>query len=117
MDGYVPLTAESDKRIRAWGVAIVIGLLAVAISFGRHVDAFGMTFSGLLGKAQQKYDWSIDRAISDRQLVAGNASVDSAMTTVAHGANSLPWEPYRPELLDELIKKNNTVLVDFTADW
>lgn len=114
--GSVPFTAEPDKRMRAWGISVVIVLLATAISFGRHVDAFGMTFSGLLGKAETKYGFNIDRAVSERG-VSSATDTDGGTKLVAHGANSLPWEPYSTRALDELVKDGNTVLVDFTADW
>lgn len=110
--GRVPLTAAKDQRLRAWGVAMVIGILATVISFGRHVDAFGMTFSGLLGHAEQKYNFGIDRAISQR----GGATSQKPVV-VSHSANSLPWETFSTALLDEIIGDGHTVLVDFTADW
>ena len=111
--GRVPLTAASDKRMRAWAAAVVIGLVATAISFGRHVDALGMTFSGLRGHSELKYNAGIDRALSQR----GGASVSASTTVVSHSENSLPWQTYSVSLLDDLIKDGNTVLVDFTADW
>lgn len=108
--GRVPLTAPSNDRMRAWGVATIIGLLALVISFGRHIDAFDRSFHGLLGTSELKFDSAVARLL--------NQSADSSPTTkVAHSANSLKWEPFRMSRVDELVSNNETVLIDFTATW
>ena len=50
------------------------------------------------------------------RLNPGEALVANRATNASHSENALPWEPFHPDLLDELVKQN-TVLVDFTADW
>ncbi len=108
--GRVPLTATGDKRLRAWGIAIAIALVATAISFGRE---------GLRGRSETKYAFQIDRVLSERtELIASDP--DAGETTVAqaiHGENSLPWEPYSTKAVEEMVRNGQTVLVDFTADW
>ena len=114
--GSVPMTAEPEKRMRAWAIAAVIALLATVVSFGRSFDAFGRNFGSLRSASQQKYNFGIDRILSERgeALAAG---VDVEDKPEAHSANALPWETFSPRLLDELVRDGNTVLVDFTADW
>ena len=111
--GSVPLTAEPGKRWRAWGVSLVIGLISVVIAFGRQIDAGNMTLSGIKGASERKITRLVDRRVSDLKL----GSVESPQTQVSHSKNELPWEIFRPELLDELIRDQHTVMVDFTADW
>ena len=108
--GSLSESAPVDQTWRARGIAIVISLLAAVISFGGQVDAFDMSFSSLRGKAQRDI-----RLMVDRQIAVAGASPTGG-TPVSHSENELPWEPYRPEYLEELVQ-GNTVLVDFTADW
>ena len=110
--GRVPLTAPADQRWRAWGVAAVICMLATAFCFGRHWPVGEITISGLKGSSERKLARLIDRQVAQR--VAGTGATTKP---VAHNENELPWETYSPELLDELIGDQHTVLVDFTADW
>ena len=45
--GRVPMTASKEKRIRAWGIAVVVGAIALMICFGRN---------GLLGRSAIQVD-------------------------------------------------------------
>ena len=109
----MPLTAEKDKRMRAWAIAVVIGCLAGAISFSRQFDAFGMSFQGLRGRMDRKLSMYVDHELSDR----GAAGISTSQTHATESENELPWEPYSEALLQELTASQQTVLVDFTADW
>ena len=57
----------------------------------------------------------VDHEVRERQQLL--ASGERAAEPEAHSENSLPWVPYRGELLTQHFNEQNTVLVDFTADW
>lgn len=108
--GRVPLTAPGDKRLRAWGIAIAIMLVATALSFGRE---------GLRGRSESKYAFEIDRKLSERtELIASDSDTGkNTFSQAIHDENSLPWEPYSTKAVEEMLRSGHTVLVDFTADW
>ena len=58
------------------------------------------------------------RVVRDMHLLA-NLEGGKPSQEVPQGAGEaeLPWEPFSLARLDEEIRKGNTVLVDFTADW
>lgn len=112
--GRVPFTAEPARRRRAWAIALVIVLISATISFGRHFDAFGLSFRGVRGWAEQKFELEIDRIVGQR---ASGVQAETRPVAKSASKNELPWEPFSLELLDELRASQTTVLIDFTADW
>jgi thiol:disulfide interchange protein len=111
--GRVPLTAEPGKRARAWAVAATIGLLAAMISFSEGFDALGQRFRGIRGKQRERLARYVDVEIGHRGSIAKSAKESERPDS----DNVLPWEPFNKELLQELTASQQTVMVDFTADW
>ena len=107
--GRVPFTAEQDQRLRAWAVAFVIGLIVTTVAFTDRFDAFERTFYGIRGAMAYRFNAAVDRTVRQRGV--------EPEATPRHSANELPWEPYSDALLQELTSSQQTVLVDFTADW
>ncbi len=106
--GSVPLTAPSDKRMRAWAISAVIGLAAFAICFSQK---------GLVGHSIGKYGRSVNREISDYLQAQNGTGGGAAISLVSHGENELPWEPFSEQALNEMFRNGETVMVDFTADY
>ena len=113
--GRVPLTANIDRRLRAWAVSAVIAMVSLAISFSSQFDAFGMSFQGLRGRMDRKLTRYVDHQVSQRLDGSGNLAVEPV--NQAEGENELPWETYSDDLLKQLTAGQQTVMVDFTADW
>ncbi len=86
------------------GIALVVAVIA----FGDRFNALGRTFYGIRGTMVHRFNEDVDREVSKRGL---------EIPTVQHSINELPWEPYSDALLQELTSSQQTVLVDFTADW
>ena len=110
--GRVPMTAEPAKCMRAWAIAVVISLVAATVSFGRHIDAFGQSFRGIRGWAEQRFNLEVDRLVGERTGPSATVA-----RTGPESENTLPWEPFSQRLLDSLRVSQTTVVVDFTADW
>ena len=89
-------------------------LISATIAFGRHFDAFGRSFRGVRGWAEQKFDLDIDRIVGQR---AAGIEAETQQVAKRTSKHELPWEPFSLELLDELRSSQTTVLIDFTADW
>lgn len=57
----------------------------------------------------------VDHQVSQRLDGSGNLAVEPV--NQAEGENELPWETYSDDLLKQLTAGQQTVMVDFTADW
>lgn len=93
--GRTPLTSSFRRRALAWSSATAFaGLVGVVV------------FGWLAGVTTDRFQ---------RTLQA--ASADSATAVVGQNEDELPWRPFSRKTFDELIAAEQTVLVDFTADW
>ncbi len=107
--GSTSLAAEFDKRVRAWAVAAGITLLVGTVAFANKVDLGGKTYYGLRGMMQARFSNIVNVEIAKR-------GIEGAAAT-EHSSYELPWEPFSFERISKLTAEQNTVLVDFTADW
>lgn len=106
--GRVPMTAPRDQRLRAWGVAAIMSLLAIIVCFGNQ---------GLVRHANRKLTLTVDRAVGERMLaMESNAQAAPVVDSVA-GHDELPWEAFQKDSLNQMIQSGQTVMIDFTADW
>ena len=86
-----PVTAEVGQRLMAWVGGIAMVALVGLFAFGWLADVMVYRFNRLAGTAAQ---------------VAAEGSTDT-----------LIWQPFSEAKLEELTRQQQTVLVDFTADW
>ena len=75
------------RKLRTWATAGVVGAVGGLISFG----------------------WLAD--IMQHRIGSGGP------TELVASADELPWQMFSAERLQELTRQNQTVMVDFTADW
>jgi thiol:disulfide interchange protein len=90
--GRVPLTETLDRKLKAWAAGTVFSIMIGLFSFGWLVDVM-----------EARFQRAVDREVGSRQTAAGESE--------------LPWQPYSLALLQKLTAEQQTVLVDFTADW
>lgn len=99
--GRVPFTAPVQVRRRAWAIALMIGVVALAAAFSEK---------GLLGHASQKYRRAVSYEV---------AAVSDATQTVAPqqtNDNHLAWEVFNSASVNKMIRNGETVMIDFTGD-
>ena len=58
-----------------------------------------------------------ERALARLGRQAADRPVATAPTAATANADGIPWIPFSVETLEELVARNQTVFVDFTADW
>lgn len=100
--GRLPFTADRAARLRAWGVAATVVVLVGGYAFADYRQVGDMTLWGLRGMMSHR--------------LATLASQQTGTPTKRVGFE-LPWEPFSSQRLEELAQGNQTVMVDFTADW
>jgi thiol:disulfide interchange protein len=100
-----PLTANLNKKLIAWVGGAAFATLIGFISFG-----------WLLGVMERRFVSVVDKEISNRQKQLQNGSPDVGKVADAEGSE-LPWVPLTEERLTDAIRSQQTVLIDFTADW
>lgn len=93
--GRTPLTSNFSRKARAWSSAAAF---AGAVWF--------VTFGWLGGVMAGRFERRL-------QMACRNSDNGPA----ALGEDQLRWRPFSREAFDELIAAQNTVMVDFTADW
>lgn len=96
--GRVPLYEPVSKQLRAWAQGAAVAALAGWISFG-----------WLHGVMVSRFEEAAMRLASQR-------GSEVQVTATANGTE-LPWRPFSPELLQQLVAEGKTVMIDFTADW
>ena len=97
--GRTPMTADFGARVRAWSGAAAFSVLIWAVSFGWLDDVMTHRVNDFVTKRIA------------RQLSGADEN------TVAAAEDELNWIPFTRTKLDELVVDNQTVLIDFTADW
>jgi suppressor for copper-sensitivity B len=116
--GRTPITADTGQRFRAWASAATFALVIGWLSFGWLQPEM----TARLDRATQ---WKADLAVRDavakyERLLAASADHRSSspmVGTISSEGDELPWQPYSQQKLDQLVREQKTVLVDFTADW
>ena len=103
--GSLSIAAPANQRLRAWAIAVIIGMVGSLIAFGDF---------GLLGRAKYKLTLATDRAVSEAMNQEGSGTLTQ---TDAHEEDELPWEPFNQDQLNQMMRNGETVMVDFTADW
>jgi suppressor for copper-sensitivity B len=93
--GRTPLTTSFSHKARAW---LSAAAFAGVVGF--------VTFGWLAGVMAGRFERTLETA-------RGNSENGSA----GQGEDELLWRPFSRETFEELIAAQNTVMVDFTADW
>ncbi len=93
--GRTPLTSDINQKARAW--------LSAAAFAG---VVWFVTFGWLAGVMADRFERTLETA-------RGNSESRSA----DQGEDQLQWPPFSRETFDQLIAAENTVMLDFTADW
>ncbi|MBX7168514.1 MAG: thioredoxin family protein [Pirellulales bacterium] len=105
--GRVPLHAEFGERVIAWAGAIALSVIFYAVSFSWLDDVMESRFNLLVARA-------VDQA---RMNDANPQFATAPEAPAAHQGEELPWQPFSMKRLEALTAANQTVMVDFTADW
>ncbi|HMO92826.1 MAG TPA: cytochrome c biogenesis protein CcdA [Pirellulaceae bacterium] len=92
--GSLPITATKSRRLGAWGIAVAASILVGWFSFATLLPAV----SGKL----------------DRELSSLIQNSDITLMELESGSN---WRHFSMDLLLQEVENNNTLLLDFTADW
>ena len=100
--GRTPYTADMTAKATAWVGAAVFASLIGLVSFG-----------WLYPVMEERLTVAVDRAIGER--LSGQAP--AAATKVTESGHKLPWKPFTQDALRDLTGQQQTVMVDFTADW
>jgi len=93
--GRTPVTSSFNEKARAWLSAAAFAGVVWLVTFG-----------WLAGVMAERFE---------RTLQAAHASSEN--DCVVQGDDRLPWRPFSRKTFDALIAAQNTVMVDFTADW
>jgi len=93
--GRAPLTSNFSVKVRAW-------LSAAAFAGVVWFAMFGWLAGVMAGR--------FERTLQAARGTCANGSAGQA-------ENQLQWRPFSRKTLDQLIAAQNTVMVDFTADW
>jgi len=93
--GRTPLTSKFSEKARAWVSAAAFAGVVWLVTFGWLAEVMAGRF---------------ERAL---ETACGSPENGSA----SQGEDDLRWRPFSRQTLDELIAAQNTVMVDFTADW
>lgn len=102
--GRTPLTADLSRRLMAWGWGA---------AFAGGMALF--SFQWLHEVMDERWVRRVDAEIAERLQSKSKSSPDSA--AARSNGNTLDWKPYSLSALAELSKSQQTVMVDFTADW
>lgn len=104
--GRTPLYAELPERLKAWGQGIAFAALVWVFMFPGIPVKLPFLPNGvgsLLDVTRARYEWDMAERTATAQPQARNGHLD--------------WQPFTRQRFEELVGSNQTVLVDFTADW
>ncbi len=105
--GRISPLAGAGEKFRGWAAAVAFGGVMWLVTFGWLADVM-----------QGYFDRTVEQAVADRLAKTGTTGSSTTGRPAADkNANSLPWQPFTPQALEEAIALGSTVLVDFTADW
>ena len=93
--GRTPLASDFSQKARAW--------LSAAAFAG---VVWFVTFGWLAGVMAARFERTLQTALAHSE----NGSLSQEK-------DQLQWRPFSRQIFDELITAQNTVMVDFTADW
>jgi suppressor for copper-sensitivity B len=93
--GRTPLTTSFSRKARAW---LSAAAFAGVVGF--------VTFGWLAGVMAGRFERTLQAALGDSENRLASQEEDA-----------LPWRPFSRKTFEELIAAQNTVMVDFTADW
>ena len=93
--GRTPLTTSFRRKARAW---------LSAVAFAGVVGC--VTFGWLAGVMAGRFERTLQAALGD-----------SANRLARQAGGEFAWRPFSRESFEESIAAQNTVMVDFTADW
>jgi suppressor for copper-sensitivity B len=93
--GRTPLTSSFRRKAPAW---LSAAAFAGVVGF--------VTFGWLAGVMAGRFERTLQAAFGD-----------SENRLASRGEDELPWRPFSRGTFEELIAAQNTVMVDFTADW
>jgi len=93
--GRTPLTTSFSQKARAW---LSAAAFASVVGF--------VTFGWLAGVMAGRFERTLQAALGDSENRLASREEDE-----------LPWHPFSRKTFEELIAAQNTVMVDFTADW
>lgn len=99
-----PATEDFGKQLRAWLEGGAVTALAVFVAFAESLGTYPVVgeVPGL-------------RPVMEYRLAKHVAQVGE--TELPHEEGELAWRLFSPEKLADLERQNQTVMVDFTADW
>jgi thiol:disulfide interchange protein len=88
-------------KLAVWGAS----LASIGIAY-----CVGMVYlyPGMVAKEEFRVSKQVDEALAERR----NNPVKAQ-----HSETELPWQPFSTDRLGELLAEEQTVLVDFSADW
>jgi len=100
-----------------WAACWWIGRTTVTTSFSHKARAWlsAAAFAGVVGFVTFGWLAGVMAGRFERTLQA--ALGDSENSLASQKEDQLPWRPFSRKTFDELIAAQNTVMVDFTADW
>ena len=94
--GRTPITATFAKKAGTWLSAAAFAGIMWFVTFGWLTDVMASRFE------------------RDVQIAIAK---NGGTPTVEQNGDHLPWRPFSSKAFDELIAAENTIMVDFTADW
>jgi thiol:disulfide interchange protein DsbD len=120
--GRTSLTAGFAEKLRSWGQGLAFAVLVGVLAFVplKKLSGGWSPVESLQEIMASRFNSNVEGVIAKRLATAGKNTSEGAglrPEPLAHGSDSLPWEPFTESRLVELTKAGKTVLVDFTANW
>ncbi|QGJ70106.1 Thioredoxin domain-containing protein [Planctomycetales bacterium 10988] len=103
--GRTPSYAETQQKVRAWAMSLASICLAVAVCYGV-----------LAPYAESQLERNRNRWVMQALQETDSGSVQLA-SKQDDSDHHLPWQPFSRSQLNQLLQEEQTVMVDFTADW